>query len=564
VRIYDTLTATKKDFEPLGSPVKIYFCGLTPKNYPHIGHAKLFVTADVMRRYLRHLGHDVFYVQNFTDIDDKTIARAEQEGVSYKEIADRYTRAYFENMDALGVQRADRYPKATDAIPAIIRVVESLVEKGYGYAVGGNVYYRVGRFPTYGRLSKRGAEDNQAGAGLRTRKPLAGAIEEAEAASESLIELADVDTGLERDEQLVVELAAGGDGDMEDAVDATTAVAEKEDLRDFALWKAAKPGEPSWESPWGPGRPAWHIECTTMIFEELGERIDIHGGGQDLIFPHHENEIAQSEAASGQTPFVNFWVHIALLNTTTPEGRTEKMAHSLGNFTTVKDILARYEPGVLRLYLLSQHYRTPATYDASVLEDSARAWDRLRAAYTNAALLRAWPPYQEMREAEPVDVELSKAGRKLRDTIPATRAAFRAGMDDDFNTSQGVAALFDLVGDVNRLKDGLSAPRALTPTSKGLAEAGFAAIEEIMGVLGLPRPEVGHIVVDGGAVYGAATDTELAPRVEGLLAERERLRAARDYVGADRVRDELNELGVEVEDHPQGKVWRLTRARHGD
>jgi len=559
VRIYDTLTATKKTFEPLGSPVKIYFCGLTPKNYPHIGHAKLFVTADVMRRYLRHLGHEVLYVQNFTDIDDKTIAKAEQEGVSYKEVAERYTTAYFANMDALNVMRADRYPKATDAIPAIIRVVETLIEKGYGYAVGGNVYYRVDRFPPYGRLSKRTAADNQAGAGLRTRKPVAGAVEEAEAASESLLDLADVDTGLERDEQLVVTLAAADDENMADAVDAVTAVAEKENLSDFALWKAAKPGEPSWESPWGPGRPAWHIECTTMIFEELGERIDIHGGGQDLIFPHHENEIAQSEAAAGVAPFVNYWVHIALLNTTTPEGRTEKMAHSLGNFTAIDDILTRYEPGVLRLYLLSQHYRTPATYDASVLQDSARAWDRLRAAYTNATLLRAWPPYQDIEAKEPVDVELTKAGRKLRDTIPAARAAFSAGMDDDFNTSQGVAALFDLAADFNRLRDSLATPRALTPTAKGLAEEAFGAIKEIMAVLGLPAPEIGHVIVDGRVVHGVGADTDLAPQVERLLAERDRLRADRDFAGADRVRDDLIGLGVTVEDHPQGKVWRRKR-----
>jgi len=556
VRIYDTLTATKREFEPLGSPVKIYFCGLTPKNYPHIGHAKVFVTADVIRRYLRHLGHDVLYVQNFTDIDDKTIAKAEQEGVSYKEVADRYMAAYFENMDALGVMRADRYPRATDAIPAIIRVVGRLIEKGYGYAVGGNVYYRVDRFPAYGRLSKRTQEDNLAGAGLRARKPLGDVpIEAVEAGSDAMVDLVDEETGLERDEQYLVSLVA----DAPDAVDEETAVAEKENLSDFALWKASKPGEPAWESPWGPGRPAWHIECTTMIFEELGERIDIHGGGRDLIFPHHENEIAQSEAASDLAPFVNFWTHIALLNTTTPEGRTEKMAHSLGNFTTVNDILARYEPGVLRLYLLSQHYRTPATYDASVLEDSARAWDRLRAAYTNVALLRAWPPYQRLAADEAVDVELTKAGRKLRDTIPAARARFRAGMDDDFNTSQGIAALFDLAGDLNRLKDGLSTARALTPSAKGLAEEAFAAIEEIMAVLGLPRPEVGHIVVDGGAAHGGGTDTDLAPRVEELLAERERLRGAKDFAGADRVRDELTDLGVVVEDHPQGKVWRRKR-----
>ncbi len=544
LRIYDTLSATKKPFEPLGSPVKIYFCGLTPKNYPHIGHAKLFVTADVMRRYLRYQGYDVLYVQNFTDVDDKTIAKAQQEGVSFDEVARRYTDAYFENMDALNVERADRYPRATDAVPGIIRVVRGLIDKGYGYAVGGNVYYRVGRFPAYGQLSKRQAGDNQAGAGLRTRKPAVAAGIEAAAIADG----EDVATELELDERYLLSVAA-------DAVDEATAAVEKGDPRDFALWKAAKPDEPSWESPWGPGRPAWHIECSTMIFEELGERIDIHGGGRDLIFPHHENEIAQSEAASGLAPFVNFWVHIALLNTTTLEGKTEKMAHSLGNFTTIRDILARYEPAVLRLYLLSQHYRTPATYDPSVLDDTNTSWDRLRAAYTNVALLRAWAPYRDVEAAEPTDVELNRAGKRLRPAVAAARAAFRAGMDDDFNTSQAVAALFNLVSDLNRFKDALSAPHAVTPSAKGLMEEAFATVEEIMGVLGLPRPEAGHIL----GVPGLMADPDLTAEVERLLNERRRLREARDFAGADEVRDRIEALGVTVEDHPQGTVWRRRR-----
>ena len=545
LRIYDTLAATEKPFEPLGSPVKIYFCGLTPKDYPHLGHAKSFVMADVVRRYLRYRGYDVLYVQNFTDVEDKIIARSRQEGISPEEVARKYTEAYFHDMDALNCLRADHYPKATDVIPDIIRVVDGLIAKGYAYAVGNNVYYRVARFPTYGRLSKRGAADNQPGAGLRTRNPIAGAalagapIEGLEAAGEAAsIEDA---TELGRDEQYLVPLAA-------DAVDEAEAEAQKQDPRDFTLWKGAKPGEPYWDSPWGPGRPGWHIECTTMVFQVLGERIDIHGGGQDLIFPHHENEIAQSEAYSGVSPFANYWMHVAPLNITTPEGATQKMAHSLRNFTTIRSLLARYEPGVVRLYLLSQHYRTPVTFDLSTLDATKQGWERLRAAYTNAALLRAWPPYQQVKADEPIASEATRAGRRLHEAIPAALEAFRAGMDDDFGTPQAIVALYDLASELNGFKNGLSSPQAVTPTAKWLVEKAFAAIEEIMGVLGLPAPDI-----------GTGADAETTARVEELLAERARLRAARDFAGADAVRAELERLGVVVEDHPQGTIWRLRR-----
>jgi cysteinyl-tRNA synthetase len=285
-----------------------------------------------------------------------------------------------------------------------------------------------------------------------------------------------------------------------------------------------------------------------MVFQELGERIDIHGGGQDLIFPHHENEIAQSEAYSGVSPFANYWMHVAPLNITTPEGATQKMAHSLRNFTTIHSLLARYEPGVVRLYLLAQHYRTPVTFDPSTLDATKQGWERLRAAYSNAALLRAWPPYQQVEAAEPVAVELTKAGRRLREAIPAALEAFRAGMDDDFGTPRAIAALYDLASELNRFKDSLSSPQAVTPTAKWLVEKAFAAIEEIMGVLGLPAPDI-----------GTGADAETTARVEELLAERARLRAARDFAGADAVRAELERMGVVVEDHPQGTIWRLRR-----
>jgi len=524
LRIYDTLAATEKPFEPLGSPVTIYFCGLTPKNYPHIGHAKTFVMADVIRRYLRYLGYDVLYVQNFTDVDDKTIAKAQQEGTTFEAIAKKYTDAYFENMDALNCLRADRYPSATAAVPGIIRVIEGLIDKGYAYVSGHDVYYRVSRFAAYGRLSKREAGDNQVGAGLRARKPVA--IGEGAALTD--------------DEDAIAALAAAAGDDGTDG--------RKEDPRDFALWKGAKPGEPSWESPWGPGRPGWHIECTTMVFEELGERIDIHGGGQDLIFPHHENEIAQSEAYSGQVPFANFWMHIAPLNITTAEGKSEKMSHSLHNFTTVYSILERYEPGVLRLYLLLQHYRTPVNYEPGVLDSVAESWERLRAVYTNINLLRGWPPYRDVEPAPPIPQELTRAGRRLNEAIPAALEGFRAGMDDDFGTPQAIAALMKLAREFNAFRDSLSTPQAVTPAAKGLVERAFAAVEEIMGVLGLPAPET-----------GTGADAETEARVEEMLAERRRRREVRDYAGADAIRAELDAMGIVVEDHPQGTIWYVKR-----
>ncbi len=289
LRIFNTLTGSEEEFQPRGDAVEMYVCGMTPKFHPHVGHARLFVSMDVVRRYLVYRGYRVHHVQNFTDVDDKIIARSQKEGVSAKEVAEKYTASYFEAMDALNVQHADEYPRATLVIPDIIQFIETLMARGYAYAVDGNVYYQVSKFPEYGKLSGR-TEDEGVLAGAR------------------------------------VEVEPG-----------------KRDPRDFALWKAAKPGEPAWESPWGPGRPGWHIECSTMIRETLGQQIDIHAGGRDLIFPHHENEIAQSEAFCGCSPFARYWVHIGLLNI-----GGEKMSHSLNNFLTVQELLQRFEPAVLR------------------------------------------------------------------------------------------------------------------------------------------------------------------------------------------------------------------------
>ncbi len=554
MKIHDTLTAQKLEFQPLGSPVKIYVCGLTPKNNPHLGHAKSFVTTDMMRRYLEHLGYDVFYVQNFTDVEDKIIARAAIEGITPEEVAQKYTEAYFRAMDALNCRRADRYPKVTTAMPHIIKMVEGLIEKQHAYEVDGNVYFRVATFPMYGQLSKRNEEDNMVGAGLtaRDRAVDASGAPMMVAAQEETVE-ASLDTG---------EPTVG-----------------KRDPRDFALWKRAKPGEPNWDSPWGPGRPGWHIECSTMILDELGPQIDIHGGGQDLIFPHHENEIAQSESYTGLHPFAKYWVHIGALMTTAPRDsagddgfgagasdtghaentapKSEKMSHSLNNFTAVEYILQRYEPEALRLYLLSQHYRSPVNYSEEALATAAEGWERLRAAYTNLELLLSWAPVRALAPQPPVDMEMTRAGRRLLQGIAETQSAFRAGMDDDFNAPQAIAALYDLARHINSFKDSLRDPQTINPSVVYLINAARDAFTGMAGVLGFRPPRVYGLAQEGQDISEA--EQALAAKVKDLTEKRQALRAARDFAGADSIREQLDALGVVVEDHPQGTIWRMKR-----
>ncbi len=519
MRIYDTRTAQKLEFAPEHDPVRMYVCGLTPKNEPHIGHAKMFVTADLLRRYLEYRGYRVRYVQNVTDVDDKIIARARTEGITPQEVAQKYGASYFASVEALHCRPADVYPTVTGAMAGIIVMIQELIADDFAYTVGGDVYFRVPRFADYGRLSKRDtAVDNTTGRGLEARGKEA---------------IASVGEG-------------GGSADGERA---------KEDPRDFALWKSAKPDEPWWDSPWGPGRPGWHIECSTMIRAELGDQIDIHGGATDLIFPHHENEIAQSESATGLEPFVKYWTHYGTLNVVTTsafgEEKVEKMSHSLGNFTTIKHILERYEPSVLRLYLLSQHYRTPVTYTEESLGVIEVGWDRLRAAARNLKLLLKWEPVRVVDSNDPVELEMRKETRVLLNQVSRSLEDFHAGMDDDFNTAQGIAALYDLAAQINRYKDFLRDPKLVNPTVKGaLVDAGDA-FERIMGVLGLEPPPEGP----------AVERPEFSRQVEALIARRNALRAARDYQGADTVRDELKNLAVIVEDHPQGTLWRRdTRA----
>ncbi|MEA2641975.1 MAG: cysteinyl-tRNA synthetase [Chloroflexota bacterium] len=456
LRIANTLTGREEEFQPLGDPVRMYLCGMTPKFHPHIGHARLFVAVDLIRRTLEHRGYRVRYVQNFTDIDDKIIDRSKQEGASAEEVAKRYTDSYFESMALLGVKAADEYPSVTRYMSQIIAYVQSLVDRGYAYDVDGDVYFAVDRFPDYGKLSGRTEESGMTG--------------------------------------VRVELEAG-----------------KRDPRDFALWKSAKPGEPAWDSPWGPGRPGWHIECSTMVRETLGDQIDIHCGGQDLIFPHHENEIAQSESFTGCVPFARYWAHIGLVTT-----GSEKMAHSLMNFTTVKDMLEKYEPAAVRTYLLQTHYRSPMVFSEEGLVNATRSLRALRMAYGES-------------DAATLPAESSAAAQGLLDR-------FDALLEDDFNSPGALGVVFDTTHEINRIAG-----------AGGEGAALRGALRTMIDVLGIP--------LAGGAPPAQATDA--APFIDLLVATRAGLRAERQWALADRVRDGLKELGVTIEDSPTGTTWRL-------
>jgi len=460
IRLVNTLGGREEPFEPRHDPVSLYTCGMTPKFHPHVGHARLFVAIDVIRRYLEYRGYRVKHVQNFTDVDDKIIARGHQEGVDPREVARRYSESYFQTMDTLGVRRAHLYPTVTEFMPAIIEFVQGLVEKGFGYEAGGDVYYDVSAKQDYGKLSGRTDEGQLVG----VRKELEP---------------------------------------------------QKQNPRDFALWKRAKEGEPAWDSPWGPGRPGWHIECSTMARETLGDQLDLHAGGQDLMFPHHENEIAQSEASTGKVPFTQQWMHIALV---TVGG--EKMAHSTGKFTTVLDVLTQHEPMALRLYLINTHYRSPLAFNEESLIAAGRGLARLRAA---------------AGEMQPVADE-----QTAPHWAAEARARFEETMDADFNTAGALGHLFDLAREINRRRDERDDLAALQGAQRTL--------RELADVLGLSLKAVAQ---SGGE--------PIDPFVELILDARRALRAAKQYAEADGLRDRLRALGIVVEDTAKGSVWRRVR-----
>ncbi|MDD3396019.1 MAG: cysteine--tRNA ligase [Acidaminococcaceae bacterium] len=477
IKVYNTLTKQKEEFKPIHEgQVGIYVCGVTPYNHPHVGNARPFVTWDVIRRFFEHEGYDVTHIQNFTDVDDKIINKANEEKVAWDEIPKRYIKSYFEVMDKLNVKRAHVYPKVSDHIPEIIATVQTLIDKGHAYVLDGDVYYRVESFEHYGELSGRNLDDMMAGARV------------------------------------------GVDD-------------RKENPMDFALWKSAKPGEPAWESPWGQGRPGWHIECSTMSMKYLGETFDFHGGGSDLIFPHHENEIAQSEGCTGCHPFVHYWLHNGFITV-----NEEKMSKSLGNFFMVVDILEHFEPEVLRFFILSTHYRSPLDFSDERLQEAKKSLSRLATAQENL---------QELYRI--ISVGPSEASLKLREQLGTIRTAFLEAMRDDFNTALAISYWFALAKEINVYHQAVIGGQT-KPDGK-LVDEMQQLFAEMAGIIG--------VLENKQATEPKTTEEAAADQaIEALVAERQSARKAKDFAKADAIRDQLAAQGIILEDTPQGVRWK--------
>ena len=467
MKLYNTMSMQKEEFEPIEpGKVRMYACGPTVYNYIHVGNARPIIMFDVLRRYFEYRGYDVTFVQNFTDVDDKIIKRANEEGITSDEVAKKYIEEYFVDAKALGVREATVHPKATENIQQIIDIVTTLIEKGYAYEVNGDVYYRTLKFADYGKLSHQPIDDLQSGARI----------------------------------------------DVNDI---------KENPLDFALWKAAKPGEPYWDSPWGQGRPGWHIECSAMSNRYLGKTIDIHCGGSDLAFPHHENEIAQSEAANG-CKLVNYWLHNGFINID-----NKKMSKSLGNFFTVREAADAYGYDCIRMFMLMSHYRSPLNYSGEILMQAKAALERLTTAKQNLDFF--------VKSGR--DGELSAEDAAFVEGLGKYREKFDAVMDDDFNTADAISVIFELVREVNAAVSPAADP------SKALAEGCRAIFLELCDVLGIPFGE------------DAAGDDEAA-EIEAQIEDRQTARKAKNWAEADRIRDELKAKGIILEDTPQGVKWR--------
>ncbi len=488
IKLYNTLSGKKEQFVPLtGGRVTMYACGVTVYDYSHLGHARGAVAFDLIQRYFRRKGFDVKYVRNFTDVDDKIINRAREEGISAAEVARKYIDAYQEDMKRLGVGRADIEPKATEHINEMIRVIKGLVDKGHAYKIDGDVYFSVASFKDYGKLSKRNIEDLKAGARV------------------------------EVDER-------------------------KKDPLDFALWKASKAGEPAWDSPWGPGRPGWHIECSAMGFKHLGETFDIHAGGKDLIFPHHENEIAQSEAYSGKK-FVNYWLHNGFVNI-----NAEKMSKSLGNFFTIRDILNQYDGEVVRLFLLSTHYRSPIDFSDANLKDARAGLDRF---YTMKEGIVKFLSRRRPPTVKPEEV-IEAGDRALYEKCQNLPRAFEEAMDDDFNTAFAIGLIYDLVRDANKFLG--EADKKNEDGAYLLLSAVLASFEDVSKTLGIFLRDPEEWFKEGR--LGTSKVTLPMERIEELIHLRNEARARKDWVEADRVRKILDDGGVELFDRPDGTVWK--------
>lgn len=482
LNIYNTLSRQKEAFVPWHpGQVSMYICGVTVYASSHIGHAMSALTFDMIRRYLEYRHYQVRHVMNFTDIDDKIIQRARAEQIDWRSLTERYIHQYLAWMDALNVMRATVYPRATEEMGAIVEAIADLIAKGYAYELQGGVSYRIARKPEYGELKQQSIDELRAGARVQ------------------------------RDE-------------------------EKENVLDFALWKAARPGEPSWPSPWGAGRPGWHIECSVMALHHLGAQIDLHGGGNDLIFPHHENEIAQSEALTGRRPFVKYWVHNGMLQAKTRSGedgtyRVEKMSKSLGNTLSVDRLLAMGDHDMLRMLVLGSHYRKPLTYTDESFELALRNLERLKKAFAQEEV---WP--------DPTSVAGSAAATAaLEEATRAARIGFETAMDDDFNAPVALACLFELSTEIFKGRSATASGRTLALARDTLAELG--------GVLGLRMQ----------ARSPRSSPQESEPFIALLVDIRRELKAARQFALADRIRERLKELGVKLEDRADGTSWKFER-----
>jgi cysteinyl-tRNA synthetase len=490
LRVYNTLSGRKEDFQPLvPGKVGMYVCGVTVYDYCHIGHARANIVFDIIYRYLGFSGFEVNYVRNYTDVDDKIIKRANERGIDSQALAEEFIRAFDEDMAALGLDLPTCQPKATEHMAQIITIVERLIARGLAYEAAGDVYFAVEKFPGYLKLSKRNMDEMRAGARI-----------------------------------------APGE--------------HKRNPMDFALWKAAKPGEPAWESPWGPGRPGWHIECSAMSMEYLGESFDIHGGGKDLVFPHHENEIAQSEGASGK-PFVKYWLHNGFVNV-----NQEKMSKSLGNFFTIRDILDKFDAEVVRFFILSAHYRSPIDFSDQNLDDAKAGLTRFYEALRATDETLATHSLQKGTACREVTPEM----REILDRIEIVEDRFCEAMDDDFNTALALGHLFDLVRGMNRIvaeKSFDDCPLLLA----GLKDA-RGKLLRLGGVLGLfiSEPTVWLERQKSAGLAGTGLTPEA---IETLIDERRQARANRDFARADQIRDQLDGQGVILLDGPQGTSWKV-------
>jgi len=462
MKIYNTLTRKKEEFVPIDkNEVKMYSCGPTVYDYFHIGNARPFIIFDTMRRYLEYIGYKVKFVQNFTDIDDKMIKRANEEGITVKELGERFIKEYFEDAQSLGIHKASVHPKATENIDAIIDVVKKLVDNGYAYEVDGNVYFSAKKFKEYGKLSHQPLDALEAGARIDVNE-------------------------------------------------------HKKDPMDFVVWKAQKPGEPAWESPWGMGRPGWHIECSAMVNKYLGETIDIHSGGQDLIFPHHENEIAQSECANCK-PFAHYWMHNGYINI-----NNQKMSKSLGNFFTVRDIRKKYDSEVIRFFMLSAHYRNPINFADTLMEQAKSAVERVYTCLENLEFL----------EKNSQDKGMCEKCAAIAEKIDQCRTKFIDAMDDDLNTADAIAAIFDIVYIANT--------EITADLPKSVIRKAIDMIHELGSVLGL---------------FNSESKKSIDEEVEKLIEARNKARAEKNWAEADAIRDKLKEMNIVLKDTPNGVQW---------